>query len=359
MANPKGEIIERPVKANFMEGLDVIEYFTSTHGARKGLADTALRTADSGYLTRRLVDVAQDVIIRIEDCGTEEYLEIAAVQGRRASRRTCSSAASRRRTSRSARTSSSPRARRSAARRSRALVAGQPGRGRRRRHGGQDPGPLDAQVRGDRRRVPEVLRPRDGHRQDGDDRRRGRHRRRPVDRRARHAADHAYVPHRRRRRRGHHARPAACRGALRGAQAEGPGEDRRGRRRGLDRGHRQGPHGRHHRRGRRGAPVPVPAPHASARRRGRGHRGRQAAQRGLAVPARAARPARPHRHRGLPGQGSPGGLQVAGRGHPRQAHRADRAPDAQEDARRAEGRHRPAARASTWTATSSGGSTTR
>ncbi len=75
MANPKGEIIERPVKANFMEGLDVIEYFTSTHGARKGLADTALRTADSGYLTRRLVDVAQDVIIRQEDCGTEEYLE--------------------------------------------------------------------------------------------------------------------------------------------------------------------------------------------------------------------------------------------------------------------------------------------
>ena len=64
MANPKGEIIERPVKANFMEGLDVLEYFTSTHGARKGLADTALRTADSGYLTRRLVDVAQDVIIR-------------------------------------------------------------------------------------------------------------------------------------------------------------------------------------------------------------------------------------------------------------------------------------------------------
>ena len=76
MANPKGEIIERPVKANFMEGLDVLEYFTSTHGARKGLADTALRTADSGYLTRRLVDVAQDVIIRVQDCGTEEYVEL-------------------------------------------------------------------------------------------------------------------------------------------------------------------------------------------------------------------------------------------------------------------------------------------
>ncbi|MCW2997155.1 MAG: rpoC, partial [Solirubrobacterales bacterium] len=76
MANPKGEIIERPIKANFMEGLDVLEYFISTHGARKGLADTALRTADSGYLTRRLVDVAQDVIIREPDCGTTEYIGV-------------------------------------------------------------------------------------------------------------------------------------------------------------------------------------------------------------------------------------------------------------------------------------------
>src|SRR5208282_1355215 len=74
MANPKGEIIERPIKANFMEGLSVLEYFISTHGARKGLADTALRTADSGYLTRRLVDVAQDVIVREEDCGTDRSL---------------------------------------------------------------------------------------------------------------------------------------------------------------------------------------------------------------------------------------------------------------------------------------------
>jgi DNA-directed RNA polymerase subunit beta' len=76
MANPKGEIIERPIRANFMEGLTVLEYFISTHGARKGLADTALRTADSGYLTRRLVDVAQDVIIRQEDCGTDQYIEL-------------------------------------------------------------------------------------------------------------------------------------------------------------------------------------------------------------------------------------------------------------------------------------------
>jgi DNA-directed RNA polymerase subunit beta' len=76
MANPKGEIIERPIKANFMEGLSVLEYFISTHGARKGLADTALRTADSGYLTRRLVDVSQDVIIRDEDCKTKDFIEL-------------------------------------------------------------------------------------------------------------------------------------------------------------------------------------------------------------------------------------------------------------------------------------------
>ncbi|HYM63561.1 MAG TPA: DNA-directed RNA polymerase subunit beta', partial [Gaiellaceae bacterium] len=76
MANPKGDIIERPIKANFMEGLSVLEYFISTHGARKGLADTALRTADSGYLTRRLVDVSQDVIVRDEDCGTKEHIDL-------------------------------------------------------------------------------------------------------------------------------------------------------------------------------------------------------------------------------------------------------------------------------------------
>src|SRR2546427_1696426 len=79
MANPKGEIIERPIKANFMEGLSVLEYFISTHGARKGLAETALRTADSGYLTRRLVDVSQDVIIREEDCKTKELIELPLI----------------------------------------------------------------------------------------------------------------------------------------------------------------------------------------------------------------------------------------------------------------------------------------
>src|SRR5450756_2193972 len=71
MADPTGRIIDLPIMANFTEGLTVLEYFISTHGTRKGLADTALRTADSGYLTRRLVDVAQDVIVREENCGTE------------------------------------------------------------------------------------------------------------------------------------------------------------------------------------------------------------------------------------------------------------------------------------------------
>ncbi|KNX36359.1 DNA-directed RNA polymerase subunit beta' [Luteipulveratus halotolerans] len=80
MANPKGEIIPRPIMANFREGLSVLEFFISTHGARKGLADTALRTADSGYLTRRLVDVSQDVIIREEDCGTDRGLVLPIAQ---------------------------------------------------------------------------------------------------------------------------------------------------------------------------------------------------------------------------------------------------------------------------------------
>ncbi|GGJ29174.1 DNA-directed RNA polymerase subunit beta' [Paenibacillus hunanensis] len=80
MANPSGRIIELPIKSNFREGLTVLEYFLSTHGARKGLADTALRTADSGYLTRRLVDVAQDVIVREDDCGTDKGFIVGRIQ---------------------------------------------------------------------------------------------------------------------------------------------------------------------------------------------------------------------------------------------------------------------------------------
>ncbi|WP_424955164.1 DNA-directed RNA polymerase subunit beta' [Halanaerobium congolense] len=86
MADPSGRIIDVPIRSSFREGLDVLEYFLSTHGARKGLADTALRTADSGYLTRRLVDVSQDVIVREDDCGTEEgiYVESIGPKGKNA-----------------------------------------------------------------------------------------------------------------------------------------------------------------------------------------------------------------------------------------------------------------------------------
>ena len=80
MANPSGQIIELPIKSSFREGLTVLEYFISTHGARKGLADTALKTADSGYLTRRLVDVAQDVIVREPDCGTDKGLRVSEIR---------------------------------------------------------------------------------------------------------------------------------------------------------------------------------------------------------------------------------------------------------------------------------------
>lgn len=80
MASPSGKIIEIPIRASFREGLDVLEYFSSTHGARKGNADTALKTADSGYLTRRLVDVSQDVIVREEDCGTDQGIYVSEIK---------------------------------------------------------------------------------------------------------------------------------------------------------------------------------------------------------------------------------------------------------------------------------------
>ena len=87
MAKPSGEIIERPITSNFREGLSVLEYFISTHGARKGLADTALKTADSGYMTRKLVDVAQDVIVTEQDCGTVNGITVQPdLRGRRGGR---------------------------------------------------------------------------------------------------------------------------------------------------------------------------------------------------------------------------------------------------------------------------------
>ena len=224
MANPKGEIIERPIKANFMEGLTVLEYFISTHGARKGLADTALSTADSGYLTRRLVDVAQDVIVRADDCKTKDFIEMPVLHRRRlAEHRTCWPLLRQ-----EVRDQAWPRAAqaKSGDRQGRARRAG---RGARRRRGRHGPGPLDAQVRARLGHVPALLRPRARDRQPRRDGRRGGNHRRPVDRRAGHPAHHAYLPHRRRRRARHHAGSTPRGGALRGAQAQGPGADRRGR----------------------------------------------------------------------------------------------------------------------------------
>ena len=80
MASTTGKTVEIPITSSFREGLDALEYFISAHGARKGLADTALRTADSGYLTRRLVDVSQDIIVREHDCGSHEGIEVADIK---------------------------------------------------------------------------------------------------------------------------------------------------------------------------------------------------------------------------------------------------------------------------------------
>ena len=175
VANPKGEYIPRPIKANFREGLSVLEYFISTHGTRKGLADTALRTADSGYLTRRLVDVSQDVIVREVDCGTERSVSMAVTEegaggqliapplhpdqhlrpllgGRGAGR--------------------GRQRHRGQGRRPRRPGAAGAGRGRRQ----DDQGAQRAHLHVGHRHLRHVLRPLDGHRQAGGRRRGGRHR---------------------------------------------------------------------------------------------------------------------------------------------------------------------------------------
>ena len=286
MANPKGEIIERPIKANFMEGLSVLEYFISTHGARKGLADTALRTADSGYLTRRLVDVAQDVIIRAEDCKTKDFVEAPLryddgelnqnLIGRVA-------------------------AKKFATKRGRELL---------KRNQTIDMPELEAiaEAFGDEEvtvPVRSVLKCEleSGVCQacygramatgiDRRARRRGGDHRRAVDRRAGHAADDADVPHRRRRRPRHHAGPAPRRRAVRGAQAEGPGPDGRGRRQGRGRGDRQGDQGHRHRRQGRGRRATRSRPARGCSQARRSHRGRHPARtRARCIPPSCSRSA--------------------------------------------------------------------
>ena len=194
MAKPDGSIIETPITANFREGLNVLQYFISTHGARKGLADTALKTANSGYLTRRLVDVTQDLVVIEDDCGTSNGMAMRAlveggeviealrdrILGRVAAvdvlhPETEQAAGAGRRD-----------ARRGHARRD---------RGRRRRRG---QGAHAADLRDALRPLRALLRPRPGPRRPGQRRRGGRRDRGAVDRRAGHAADDAHLPHRRR-----------------------------------------------------------------------------------------------------------------------------------------------------------------
>ena len=193
MAKPSGEIIETPITSNFREGLSVLHYFISTHGARKGLADTALKTADSGYLTRRLVDVAQDVIIHEIDCGTMDGIDAKAIveigeiieplRERIIGRVTLERIAD-------------PFTGEVIVNQNEQLDEddgdGHPGSGHR-----EGPHPFGADVRGAPGLLREVLRPRPRDRQAGRARPRGRRHRGAVHRRARHAADDAHVPHRR------------------------------------------------------------------------------------------------------------------------------------------------------------------
>ncbi len=180
VANPKGEIIPRPIKASYREGLSVLEYFISTHGARKGLADTALRTADSGYLTRRLVDVSQDVIIREEDCGTDRAIPMQI--GQRLDGRLV--------VHEHAETSVHARTLADDIKGPDGTVVAErgvghqldPGRPDRRRRGRDRSGAQRAHLRVEAGRLRCVLRPLAADRQDRGRRRGGRHHRRPVDR---------------------------------------------------------------------------------------------------------------------------------------------------------------------------------
>jgi DNA-directed RNA polymerase subunit beta' len=194
MAKPDGSIIETPITANFREGLNVLQYFISTHGARKGLADTALKTANSGYLTRRLVDVTQDLVVTEDDCETaERRVDEGAGRGRRSGR----GAQGAHPRPRAGDRPGAPRDAGRAVRGGHADRRGRRGRHRQPRHRrgqGQD----RAVLRHALGRVLEVLRARPRPRLAGERRRGDRRDRRAVDRRAGHAADDAHLPHRRR-----------------------------------------------------------------------------------------------------------------------------------------------------------------
>ena len=193
MAKPRGEIIEQPILSNFREGLTVLEYFISTHGARKGLADTALKTADSGYLTRKLVDASQDVIIHEEDCGTANgIIGRADLRRRRRSRRSRDRIVGRV----SCETVVDPVTKKKLVKANQLIDEADRRRDRQgRRRARQDP--LRAHLRKQARHLRALLRPQPGDRPARQARRSRRHHRRAVHRRTRHAADDADVPHRR------------------------------------------------------------------------------------------------------------------------------------------------------------------
>ncbi len=192
MAKPDGSIIETPITANFREGLNVLQYFISTHGARKGLADTALKTANSGYLTRRLVDVTQDLVVTEDDCKTTNGVAMKAlveggevieplrerILGRVAAADVVNPEIA-----------GNPVLRRHAAGRG-------PGRADRAPRHRRGQGAHAADLRHALRPVRQLLRPRPGPWPSGQRRRGGRRHRRAVDRRAGHPAHHADLPHR-------------------------------------------------------------------------------------------------------------------------------------------------------------------
>ena len=399
MADPSGRIIALPIRSNFREGLTALEYFLSTHGARKGLADTALRTADAGYLTRRLVDVAQDVIITSDDCGTEAGIwfskasePITGEKLTRAHRRPHPGGQRRRTHDRRVAAGARAGRRRDGAGRHQA---------RERREGVR---PLAADVRESFRPVQAVLRHGSGPRRHGADGRGGGHHRGAVDRRARHAAHAAHVPHRRcGGRRGHHPGSAPRRGVVRGPHAQGRGRhqrDRRHRGRVLGRGRQEaqgdqrapapqdahdpgrlrdvGPQrgsgpGEHRDRpgvrpGHRAAGVPGrdgwqhlhragaggrlqgghpprgrgrvggrhPGLGPPAGGQGRPRRSGDAAHRGFQEPTRGAAHPGPRDRADVPAGRSAEGLPLAGCEHPRQAHRGDHPPIAAPGARAAQ-----------------------
>ena len=352
MANPKGEIIERPIKANFMEGLTVLEYFISTHGARKGLADTALRTADSGYLTRRLVDVAQDVIVRHRRLQDQGLHRDAALRGRRrvndnligrvaaqkfATKRGRVAAQEERDDRprlRCARSSRPSRARRTSTVPVRSVLKCEAETGVCRIcYGvslatgaicdlGDAVGIVAAQSIGE----PGTQ----------------------LTMRTFHTGGVAGADIT-------HGLPRVVE-LFEARKPKGVAKMAPSRGQGRDRGRREGAQGdRSSTRRARSTCYRFPRRTRLLRRARAEGRDGPAAQRGLAVPGRAARDPRPRRDRALPRQGGAGGLQVAGRRHQRQAHRADRAPDAEARPDRPQGRHRLPAGLARRTATRSSG----